>query len=259
MNFSETLTATYCDHPCQVLPNALWKTLDQIENLQTDVRITGSQVSHLAAYDDERLLLCWTRQRERLPELNLNWPDMKLAIVHQDHLKLIPCDYFSIRKPYFRLIQNNADHQLTPSLPESFRFADVKIQDEYQQVSTFISRCYPDMHPTPEIVLSWTQHPVFEQKLWVWVIDLASGIRAALGIAEYDHYISEGSLEWIQVLPEYRGQGLGKAVVLELLSRLNEQVAFTTVAGEKENATNPEALYRKCGFQGSNVWWLLKS
>ena len=81
----------------------------------------------------------------------------------------------------------------------------------------------------------------------------------ALGIAEIDAQIREGSLEWIQVLPAYRGMGIGKSLVQELLFRLEKRANFTTVAGEVGNSTHPEALYRACGFEGNDIWWVFRA
>ncbi len=125
-------------------------------------------------------------------------------------------------------------------------------------VSDLIGQCYEDIHPTTAEIMSWVKHPVFDPTLWVWVIDDAKGIPTGLGIAEVDDDVQEGSLEWIQVLPEYRGRGIGKGIVEELLSRLEGRVKFTTVAGEEDNKTNPEALYRSCGFEGEDIWWMLR-
>jgi len=33
---------------------------------------------------------------------------------------------------------------------------------------------------------------------------------------------------------------------------------FATVSGQCENLTNPEALYRRCGFKGNDVWHILR-
>ena len=52
--------------------------------------------------------------------------------------------------------------------------------------------------------------------------------------------------------------GLGTALVLELLRRLQDRAEFVTVSGEVNNPSNPQRLYRKCGFAGSDVWWLLR-
>jgi GNAT superfamily N-acetyltransferase len=93
--------------------------------------------------------------------------------------------------------------------------------------------------------------------LWLWVIDEARDIPAGLGIADLDRDIGEGSLEWMQVLPAYRSRGLGRSIVLALLVRLEQRAAFTTVAGLAGDPTNPEGLYRRRGFTGRDVWWLL--
>ena len=52
--------------------------------------------------------------------------------------------------------------------------------------------------------------------------------------------------------------GLGKYVVSELLWRMKERATFVTVSGQCNNPTNPEVLYRKCGFTGSDVWHVLR-
>ncbi|MGL5087309.1 MAG: GNAT family N-acetyltransferase [Clostridium sp.] len=64
-------------------------------------------------------------------------------------------------------------------------------------------------------------------------------------------------LEWIQILPEYRGLRLGKAIVMRLLLNMCKQVDFVTVSGKVDNKTNPEKLYRKCGFEGKDIWHVI--
>ncbi|MCJ7659302.1 MAG: GNAT family N-acetyltransferase [Anaerolineales bacterium] len=61
-----------------------------------------------------------------------------------------------------------------------------------------------------------------------------------------------------QVLPTHRGRGLATALVLELLTRVQKRSAFTTVSGSVNNDTSPERLYRRCGFTGEDVWWVLR-
>lgn len=106
--------------------------------------------------------------------------------------------------------------------------------------------------------MSWTHHPVYTKRLWLWIVDAQRGRRVALGIAELDPDIPEAALEYIQVLPAHRRRGLGAALVNELLARAHSQVAFTTVSGELANPWNPAALYRHCGFTGDDVWWVLR-
>ena len=93
----------------------------------------------------------------------------------------------------------------------------------------------------------------------MFICDADTSLPVALGIADFDSDIAEGSLEWIQVLPESRGHGLGQKIVLELLSRLKDKADFITVSGEADNPTNPEALYKKCGFSGDDIWYVIKN
>ncbi len=98
---------------------------------------------------------------------------------------------------------------------------------------------------------------MFSPDLWLAVQEDKSGVIVASGIAELDVQMGEGALEWIQVSPGYRRQGLGRYVVCELLKRMQGKAAFATVSGKLNHPDRPEALYRACGFAGSDVWHVL--
>ena len=158
---------------------------------------------------------------------------------------------------YFRLIHRMAEYPKA-IMPSGYTFQHVNLPSEAALVADIINRCYEGYAQTSESVLKWMAYPVFLASLWVYVWDREKNAPAALGIADFDASINEGSLEWIQVLPAYRGKGLGKAIVLELLDRLHGMANFVTVSGEVDNASNPEALYRKCGFTGDDIWVVTK-
>ena len=83
------------------------------------------------------------------------------------------------------------------------------------------------------------------------------GYFIAGGIADYDRETNELILEWIQVLPSYRKQGYGQLIVNSLLLKMKGIATFATVSGKVNNPTNPQSLYRKCGFTGNDVWHIL--
>ena len=76
-------------------------------------------------------------------------------------------------------------------------------------------------------------------------------------ISDFDKELHEGILEWIQVIPAYRGQKIGQLLVNELLKRMANIAKFATVSGKVNNPTSPEMLYRKCGFVGNDIWHVL--
>ena len=62
----------------------------------------------------------------------------------------------------------------------------------------------------------------------------------------------------IDVLPEYRRQGVGTLMVIHLLRTMAEKADFATVSGRCDNESKPEQLYRKCGFTGEDVWHIMR-
>ena len=108
-----------------------------------------------------------------------------------------------------------------------------------------------------DLIKSYTKTPVYNAELWVMVKEKASSEYVGCGIADFDTETKELILEWIQVLPQYRGKKIGQLIVTELLLRMKYVANFATVSGKVDNTTSPEALYRKCGFTGNDVWHIL--
>lgn len=258
MDFLEALTTVYREAPCRVLANALWKTRRQLEqdDFELEAAIDGDLISSLAAYGDEALSVFWTRQRNKpLPDRILAL--VQLAVIHDDYVTPAMRSSFRHRERYFRLIHLLNPVEL-PSLPVGFSFVRVEMPQEAPVVSSVISQCYVDLKPSVRTIIGWTECPVYVPDLWIWIVDEENREPAALGIAEHDSGVREGSLEWIQVLPGYRRRGLGTALVWELLRRFEGCADFVTVSGRVGGAGDPERLYRRCGFCGDDVWWVLR-
>jgi len=249
--FEHALTTTYCKNPCQVLPNALWKTVAVIDKYKTAYSTEHGDVTFLKMWNDEQLLLYWTKNRAFTVSKEY-LEKVTFMVIHQDYLKYVPRDAFSSQKSYFRLIHRDGIPVMR--LPSGYCIADVAIDNEVEDISRLIAQCYTDLHPSIETVQSWTTHPGFDKKLWIWVTK--ENIPVGLGIAERDPVVPEGSLEWIQGLPAYRGMGIGRCIVVELLKRLQKTVSFTTVSGESDNQT--KQFYESCGFYGEDIWWILR-
>lgn len=155
-------------------------------------------------------------------------------------------------EPYFRL-----KHSLTdiykPVLPNGFELCDAALSD----FAKHINKCYKGSKLTVVELNSYRKRKVYSKELWIAVKDCKSNKIAGTGIAELDTEIGEGILEWIQVSEKYRGKGIGKFIVNELLQRMKEKASFVTVSGQVNNSTNPQLLYRKCGFKGNDVWHIM--
>ncbi len=258
MNFYQALIEAYNNDPCRVLSIPLWKTLLTLDECEQELWLgPGQCVDHLEAWTEKRMEVYWDRQGAWRPSAPASVLDnLELTVVHSKYASNLNLTSNQTVQRFFRLKYVSSE---TPfDLPAGFKFAPVRLPDEVGLVSQVIGRCYAHMRPGVDEVVRWSRQPVFDAGLWIWMIDTRVNQPAGLGIAEIDHQNQEASLEWIQVIPEYRGQGLAKALVDELLWRLRDKVILITVSGEADNPTDAEHVYRRCGFAGSDVWWVVR-
>lgn len=183
-------------------------------------------------------------------------PDNIKVIHHEDYNA--ESDNLWVDTKYFRL-KHNLKKIETFTLDKMFEYSHVDTNSErdLQEVVSIINECYTDIQVDLNQVTKWAESKVFHKDLWIFIIDVTTQKPVALGIGELDRAVGEGMLEWIQVLPEYRYRKLGQAVVNKLLSNMLHQADFVTVSGQVDNKTNPEKLYRSCGFEGKDIWHVL--
>ena len=178
-------------------------------------------------------------------------PDMK--ILHDNDFDTeILSDY--IDEKYFRLYHNLKE--IPKVITNDFEITAVTRKD-IKAIVQIINDSYTDISVNKELIKSYIKTPVYNNSLWIMVKEKATGKYVGCGIADFDTEAKELILEWIQVLPQYRGKKIGQLIVSELLFRMKDVANFATVSGKVDNTTNPEALYRKCGFAGSDVWHIL--
>jgi len=253
--FARALTAAYVRNPCGVLPNALWKTIAEIDACEVSIDGPPDDPEALTLGDAKRLLVTWHRDGVPSPGLSEAVAAADLVLLPRRSTGGIETGGFRELTAHARLIHRMRDLPADP-LEDQYRIAEAEPAAEAEAVAELIVACYDGMRMQPETVHGWTEHVVFDPTLWVWIRERETAAPAALGIAEYDRAIGEVSLEWIQVLPGHRRRGLGKALVVELLRRAARCGTFATVSGIAGSPA--EALYRACGFTGDDVWWCLR-
>lgn len=193
-------------------------------------------------------------------EKNLTLPDNMKVVNDKDLINSYELNN-SYKEEYdeelfFRLI-HNLESVNSINLSANFTIGTIDISTQLEDVVDTINNCYTHIGVNLDKVKEWTKSIVFDNNLWVYIKEIQTNKIVALGIAEIDKDVKEGSLEWIQVLPEYHGKGLGQTIVNEILNRMKGKAIFVTVSGEVDNKTNPEALYRKCGFTGDDIWHIM--
>lgn len=192
------------------------------------------------------------------------WKERKLKL--PDNMKVVHNEYFedSYLKlyrdvTYFRLIHDLKNLGIA-QLQYPYEIKTVDIHNEVNDIVYIINNSYEDIKVNESQVEGWTKEQVYDENLWIFIRDKEGNKPVALGIADLDKELKElkeGILEWIQVLPEYRAKGFGQVIVNELLVRLKEKADFVTVSGQCMSESKPEKLYRRCGFEGNDVWHVM--
>lgn len=176
-----------------------------------------------------------------------------MRILHdRDFLSDILSDYTD--EKYFRLYHSLKD--ISEIVTDDFEITTA-IRKDIKTIVQIINDSYTDISVNKELIKSYTQTPVYDENLWIMVKEKATKKIVGCGLADYDKEAKELVLEWIQVLPEYRGKKIGQLIVTELLFRMKDVADFATVSGKVDNTTKPESLYRKCGFVGNDIWHIL--
>ena len=187
----------------------------------------------------------WKNKHIRIPE--------NMCIVHDAlYIKENYQDYRD--EPYFRLFHPLTDICCAPVRGISIVSAQM---DDIPLLVDVINQSYTDLSVTSEQLKGYTKTEAFCPELWILAIDDGSACPVGCGIADFDKELHEGIIEWIQVVPAYRGRKIGQLIVNELLKRMANMAEFATVSGKVNNVTSPERLYRKCGFIGNDVWHIL--
>lgn len=244
--FPEALQAIYLQNPCQVLSHPLWKSLTKLDDFQTAFGADTAGINRLEAWDAASLYIYWRRENRQSSLLMRRRLEMvQVALVHQDFLDPDTVAGFKTWKSYYRLLYRPQPKSILPTLPAGLHFAEASLDADA------VGRFLGDTDRVDE----WRRHPTLAPGLWVWA--MAGETPVGLVIGELDSNLREATVEWVQVTSAYQRQGVGRALVAELLRRLGTRAEFVTVAGEVENRDNPGAFFRRCGFSGQDVWWLL--
>lgn len=220
-----------------------------IEDAIEDAKKRACEKKLLQCYLDNP---CVTLSIPYWKQKNITMPPNMKVVHEKDYRQEDYTEYND--EQYFRLVHNLKKVYETEM--EEYTIKTVTMEDIPFLVDV-INQSYTDLSVTYEQLIGYTKTTVYERELWVLVKDNRDLRVVGCGIADLDKELKEGILEWIQVLPAYRRKKIGQLIVNELLKRMVGKAEFVTVSGKVNNETNPEALYRRCGFAGDDVWHIL--
>ena len=250
------LRALYRRNPARVLPGPLWQTIAMLPRLECRFLGDAEAPAGVELREPGRSLVYGTPGRDALKAASVKLDGVPVVQIHDDFVEPL-LRWFDRRDTFFRLVRT--DHELPLRAPvPGYVIREIDTTTELPLVATFLQTCSAMPVPGMPELISRTIRPVFEPRLWLWAVDKTTRRPIGMAIADADSFSSEGSLVWIQVLPDVRGMGIGTMLVQELLCRLDQEVAFVTATGATGNPCEPERLLRRCGFTGRDIWWTLR-
>ncbi len=183
---------------------------------------------------------------------NLTIPS-NIKIIHDNEFDGKLLDNYIDRK-FFRLIHDLSNIP-EPHIPEIE--LEIIPPNRTDELVDMINRSYAhsEVRVSKDYIRSLTTTQVYCPGLWIGAI-LNERLTGSI-ICDFDIEVGEAIIEWLQVLPEYRGRGIASALICKALKTMRGIADFATVSGECDNITNPESVYRSCGFNGDDVWHIL--
>ncbi len=165
-------------------------------------------------------------------------------------IEIVDKVYDNCLNKYFFKVVNYLDNIKRPILDNKYEFKNVSTKEYVDHINS----CYENISITESELNEYKNNKVYDSDLWLAIIDKNTNKVIGSIIAEYDKEISEGIIEWVEVSEGFRGKGIGKKLVNEILYRLKDKARFVTVSGDMNNKTNPYKLYERCGFKDCVIY-----
>lgn len=156
---------------------------------------------------------------------------------------------------YFRLV-HYLSYVRTLQIPAGMTIRELSPEDDPALIQQ-INAAYRDLaiHIDETWLARWRAAPVYFPQGWLGLFQGEQMVASI--ICEYDPEIQEGVVDWLQVDLKHQGQGLAQVLLCHALHVLKTKADFVTVSGSLDNKSDPEWVYRKCGFIGQDIWYIV--
>lgn len=251
-DFVERVKELYIQNPCQVSGIAFWK-LAQLCHESETYSVIHRGHTYLYAIRNHRLEFYWSDDRQHFLLTPNEINAFHFLVLHSDFFRLITDEIAGYQVQESHPLFYNPGFSQGVIGSDEFFIADFDFtcKQDYIVAAEMLNRCYETHHHSAMEVASWCKLPVFDETLWIWVRSCTNKEAVGLGISTYQASIRECYLDWIQVLPEFQGQGLGEWLVSETIRRTIRKSDIIRVTGIVDD------FYKKCGFIGTEKWHII--
>ncbi len=230
---------------------AFWKYRELI--LSADIYSKSyNGAKHYYAVNRNRLVYYWSEDGEMiLPDEQII--NMDLIYIHskyKKHLEMLndSHDVFCGKALIYDR-NHSVDNRSSSYYAESFDFSQSGSAKEVCKIINGSGEKYSEIMTVNKLD-SLKKQPVFASNLWVMIREKKTNKAVGVGICVYDEKIFETELEWIYVLRDYQGYGVGRYLLSEIVKRARSKSDIIRVGGVADG------FYEKCGFTIKTDEWL---
>lgn len=160
---------------------------------------------------------------------------------------------YRVQGPCIAVTEQSLQREIPePVLPEGFRIADLRSVSVEDRV-TGQRAAFVNSRTTVAMYEALQQTPVYDPEHDVVAL-APDGSVAAFAIAWVDWVNRHGLFEPVGTHPDYRGMGLGKAVLNAGLRRMVGEGCLTAQVGHHHDAEAARRLYESVGFKRVDLW-----
>lgn len=255
----------YTQGPHAALYTPLCKVMDVLEECQYLVSTDGQRLSALVAYSDDSIEYTWSlagraetlrnlivQVQHRLGALPF-LPVMETGRRSWSQLLGLP-----LLGRYFRAyLPKPTPPQV--GVPAGFEIIPFNPQEDVEEANRLMNHAYPSLRrlTSPGRLREMMQTSFYFPAGWFFLRHEVSGRRVGLAICGYGQEMEEGFIDWIQIAPRFRHQGLGAVLVRESIRRLCDKSRFITASGSLDAPFVLGELYSECGFEQMRQWTIL--
>ena len=151
------------------------------------------------------------------------------------------------------------DKEYLPQLPEGYTFTSgAEVTDQLRRQNAVHKAFHPDDDELTEVstcFIKMEQAPLFRPELEV-MTQYQDGTLTSFCVVWYDEQTGTGMFEPVGTHPHHRRRGLGRAMILEGLSRLKAIGAERALV--ESYGDNRKAFYNSAGFETYDKDWYWK-
>jgi len=260
----ELIEPLYKKAPHLTLYTPLCKVRDVLMGCNYLVSTNGRRLSSVVAYGDDSIELTWSvperaetlrnlivQVKNRVPTLTF------LPVMETGRTKWNEELSLQVLGRCFRAIYEGPKPGPV-SVPAGLRMLTVDPEKDLPTLADLMNSAYPSLPRfiDAERLAVAARAPSYYADGWFFLCDetLARPIGAA--VCGYCGETDEGFIDWVQVLPRFRGRGLGVILAREAIRRL-AAAGCITVSGSLDAPFAVGELYADCGFGQFRQWSIL--